>query len=99
MFLSNKFLKSATISKESRIIDAIKSLNKSTIQIVLVEDRKKNFFGTITDGDIRRALVKGKNLNSKIDTIIKKKPYILEKRKTSNMFRTFYIKKISNICL
>ena len=65
MFLSNKFLKSATISKESRIIDAIKSLNKSTIQIVLVEDRKKNFFGTITDGDIRRALVKGKNLNSK----------------------------------
>ncbi len=93
MFLSNKFLKSATISKESRIIDAIKSLNKSTIQIVLVEDRKKNFFGTITDGDIRRALVKGKNLNSKIDTIIKKKPYILEKKEDIKYVQNILHKK------
>ena len=84
MFLSNKFLKSAIITKDSKIIDAIKSLNKSTIQIVLVEDRNKNFFGTITDGDIRIALVKGKNLNSKIDSIIKKKPYILEKKEDIN---------------
>jgi dTDP-glucose pyrophosphorylase len=93
MFLSNKFLKSATISKESKIIDAIKSLNKSTIQIVLVEDRKKNFFGTITDGDIRRALVKGKNLNSKIDTIIKKKPYILEKKEDLKYVQNILHKK------
>lgn len=91
MFLSNKFLKSAIITKDSKIIDAIKSLNKSTIQIVLVEDRNKNFFGTITDGDIRRALVKGKNLNSKIDSIIKKNPYILEKKEDIN-----YVKNILN---
>lgn len=93
MFLSSKFLKSAVISKESRIIDAIKSLNKSTIQIVLVEDKKKNFFGTITDGDIRRALVKGKSLNSKIDTIIKKKPYILEKKEDIKYVQNILNKK------
>ncbi len=93
MFLSNKFLKPAKILKESRIIDAIKSLNKSTIQIVLVETRNKKFYGTITDGDIRRALIKGKNLYSKIETIINKKPYILYKKEDINYVQNFLSKK------
>ena len=58
--------------------DTIKNLNKTALQVCLYT--KKLFIGTISDGDIRRALLKGFNLNDKINKIINRKPkFILKK--------------------
>lgn len=63
-------LENATIRK------AIKNLEKSALQIVLVINKKKNLVGTITDGDIRRGLLNGLNINSSIKKLINKNPLI-----------------------
>lgn len=58
------------IEKNSRIVDAIETLNKSANKIVLVVDLKGVLLGTITDGDIRRGLLQGMGLESPIEEIV-----------------------------
>jgi dTDP-glucose pyrophosphorylase len=46
---------------------ALQSLDDSGLGIVLVEDASDRVIGTLTDGDIRRALLKGATLASSVD--------------------------------
>jgi dTDP-glucose pyrophosphorylase len=55
----------------------IETLNSSTLKIVLIKDGANKLIGTITDGDIRRGLLQGLDLNSPIDSIINKKPLVV----------------------
>ena len=54
----------------SVIKQAIECLNRSLAQIVIVVTDSGTFVGTITDGDIRRGLLRGLDLNSGVDRII-----------------------------
>ena len=65
--------KKTLISNSSSINDAVKSLNNSGLKIVLVI-KKGKLIGTVVDGDIRRGLLKGINLNDNISKISNKKP-------------------------
>ena len=67
--VNKSILKKTFLNKNSTIKDAIKSLQKSSIQISLVINHKSILLGTITDGDIRRALINGYNLNNKVSKI------------------------------
>ena len=60
----------ALLSVDSTIEEAIHNLNQSTLQIIMVIDQDDKLLGTITDGDIRRGLLRGMTLNSKIDSVI-----------------------------
>ena len=51
------------------IEDAIKILDKTGLQIVLVVSPSNKLLGTITDGDIRRALLRGYELKSTLNLI------------------------------
>ena len=46
------------------------------LQILIVVDKYNKFLGTITDGDVRRALLKGLSLKDKINHIVNFKPII-----------------------
>lgn len=60
--------------KENRIIkNVLEILDNTSMQIVFIVDNKK-LIGTITDGDIRRALLKGHSLDSSIEEIFYKNP-------------------------
>jgi dTDP-glucose pyrophosphorylase len=54
----------------SSIRQAVEVLNETSLKIVLVVDAKEVLIGTITDGDIRRGLLRGLELTSTIDSII-----------------------------
>lgn len=58
----------------STIQEAIFSLETSSMQIVLAVSEGNRLVGTLTDGDIRRAFLKGLNLQSIIDNIIQLNP-------------------------
>ena len=75
MIVKEKNWKKTILDKSKKIKFAIKCLNKTGLQIILVQDKKK-FFGTLTDGDIRRGLVKGLSLNDSIDKITFQSPVI-----------------------
>ncbi len=60
------------IHKEKTIIDAIKQLNELrgiSRLILFVTDNNNQVIGSITDGDIRRALLKDNNTHRSIDSI------------------------------
>lgn len=70
--------KSSIISPDHLIKNAIKNLNETNLQIVLVA-KKNKLIGTVTDGDIRRALLKGLPLSEKVSKIMKKNSITVEK--------------------
>ncbi|MEW6719248.1 MAG: nucleotidyltransferase family protein [Thermodesulfobacteriota bacterium] len=57
---------SGKIGRGGTIRDALRSLEKSGLEIVLVVDEGERLLGVLTDGDIRRALLSGGTLDSDI---------------------------------
>ncbi len=49
-----------------KLVDAMLALDRSNVQIALVVDENEHMVGTMTDGDIRRALLSGADLQSPI---------------------------------
>jgi dTDP-glucose pyrophosphorylase len=60
----------------STLGDAIESLNKSGLKIALVLNEQNELLGTITDGDIRRGILKGKTVVDNIVDVIQKTPIV-----------------------
>ena len=80
-------LKSISLNKINTINDAIKILNNSQSQIALIKNKKNQLIGTVTDGDIRRSLLKNKNFNSKLSEIMNKKPFVVKNKISSSYAR------------
>jgi len=62
------------IKKNTTILNAVKVLQKIKYKTLVVIDDNQKIIGTITDGDIRRGMLNGYNLNTKVDKITNKKP-------------------------
>ncbi len=60
----------AVLPVNSKIREAIHVLNDVSLKIVMVTDTTGALIGTISDGDIRRGLLKGLDLESPIQTIL-----------------------------
>jgi len=58
------------------IKEALQIIDGGAVQIALVADENDKLLGTITDGDIRRGLLKGMALDSPIEPIINKTPTV-----------------------
>ena len=61
----------AVLSPSASIKQAISKLNDTGLQIVLVLDTSDILLGTLTDGDIRRGLLKGLTLEDAIDAAMR----------------------------
>ena len=66
---NSSFLKKVTISENSSIKDAYEKITSTGINCLCVTNNK-NLLGTISDGDLRKALLGGMTLRSKIQTFI-----------------------------
>ena len=64
------------LSINSTIKDALQTINNGGLQIAIVVDENDSLVGTVTDGDIRRGLLNGLDLNSNINLIVHKSPSI-----------------------
>ena len=74
------------------INEALKKISSSGYKICIVLDAKHNFKGVLNDGDIRRALLKGNSLKSKIDKIYNQNPIIFKENSVENKI----IKKLTS---
>ncbi|MDH5717001.1 MAG: nucleotidyltransferase family protein [Spirochaetia bacterium] len=70
-------LTQVVVPADFTIKEAINKLNENTRQILLVANKENRLLGTITDGDIRRAILKGLTLDKKIEEIMNKSPLVL----------------------
>ena len=83
-------LQKILINKNKTIRDAFKKLNYNQLGFCLVEENKK-IIGTVTDGDLRRSLLKKFSLLTEVRKIMNKNFFSVSKN--------FNKKKISNVLL
>ena len=79
MQLSQKsFLKKFCINHNKKIIDALKMIEKSGVNLLLVINEKFKFLGVVSSSDLRRAFINGYQKISPLKKIINYKPLYLK---------------------
>ncbi|KAA6183975.1 NTP transferase domain-containing protein [Thiohalocapsa marina] len=58
------------LTPKSGLREAIAVIDREAVQIALVTDEQHRLLGTITDGDIRRALLRGEDLDTPVERIM-----------------------------
>ena len=83
MSLAEKIWREAILPTDSSIEQVVRNLDYVAIKIVLIVNEAGVLQGTISDGDIRRGLLSGLNLNSPISSVINRNAVVV----TSEMGR------------
>lgn len=78
--LNEDIWKRVILAPDTLVRDAISILSDTGLRIVLIVDSNLSLLGTVTDGDIRRGLMKGLSLDSSIEEIVNRDPVRVDKR-------------------
>ena len=62
------------VSKDITIREALKFLEKNLEKCLFATNKNKKLVGSLTDGDMRRAMLKRADFSSKIEKYLNKKP-------------------------
>jgi len=90
-----KNLNNLILYKEDKIIDAMHRLNEGDFRFQLIINKKRELLGTLTDGDVRRAIIKGYTSESSITNCMNKSPKVGQVHLPNNHYRLF--KEISSV--
>lgn len=71
-------IKKLFIKENETIKKVMKVIDSNSLGIAFVVDEKKVLKGTVTDGDIRRALFAGRDKNSPVKEIMNTRPFVIE---------------------
>lgn len=63
-----------TVGAEASVQSAWEAIDRGAMQIALVIDPEGHLLGTVTDGDIRRAVLRGKGLDTPISEVMNPNP-------------------------
>jgi dTDP-glucose pyrophosphorylase len=67
-------LESSLIGPEATIADALRAIEAAASKIALVVDGERRLLGTVTDGDIRRGILRGVALDQAVETVMNRQP-------------------------
>src|SRR5690554_4656846 len=74
----------AVVSSDVTLARAIEVLDKAALRIALVVDANDKLLGTLTDGDVRRALLKHLPLETPVVQVMNAQPKTAEQSWTEN---------------
>lgn len=57
--------------------EALKQIGKSALQVLIVVDGEERILGIVTDGDMRRAIIKGLDFKTPVQDIMTKNPIVI----------------------
>ena len=77
MTSTEQIWRDAILPVDATIQEAISNLDQVGIKIIMVVDEAKELLGTISDGDIRRGLLKGLHLDSPITEVIHRNAFVV----------------------
>ena len=90
--------KKTLIPETATVAEVIRNLDESMMQITLVVKLDGSLAGTITDGDIRRGLLNGLNLNDSIELIVNHEPLVVPPQMTrETVLQLMQINKINQL--
>src|SRR5437867_11723474 len=64
------------VSEGSTLRGALELMNRSGRQIALVVDEERRLLGLVTDGDVRKAILRGTTLDAKVDEVMNRTPVV-----------------------
>ena len=73
-----KLWEKCKVNEKNTILQVLQVIDSSSLQIALVVDEKNRLLGTITDGDVRRAILKGISIEENIIQIMNRNPIFVE---------------------
>ncbi|MFC4322491.1 nucleotidyltransferase family protein [Litchfieldia salsa] len=86
------------VPASTSIFNTMDIIDKSTLQFAVVINEKKQLLGTVTDGDIRRGILKGLNLDTSISEVMNTSPlYEIEGKRHSYYRKVLRTKKIKQL--
>tara|TARA_Y100000591_G_scaffold308797_1_gene309503 strand:+ start:181 stop:1227 length:1047 start_codon:yes stop_codon:yes gene_type:complete len=98
MYLLKKKIKDLQVNKNENITKAIEKINLSKIKILFVVDEINRLVGSITDGDIRRTILKKKNINLQVvDVMNKNVKYFYKNFKNNYNYKEYF--KLKLFCI
>jgi len=90
--------KEILISPSTTIKKALEIIDTSSLQIVLVVDENSCLLGTVTDGDVRRGILKGVPFEDPVQHIMNAEPTVVSKDENrGNIFATMKIKSLNHM--
>ncbi len=72
-----KDIEKIKLTVNSTIKEALQIIDSGAVKFAIVVDQNDKLLGTLTDGDIRRAILDGKSLDNHIETIYFKEPTVV----------------------
>lgn len=87
--------KQIVVKPTQTLIDVMQIIDQSSLQFAIVVNDEAKLLGTVTDGDIRRALLRGKKLQVEIHEVMNTQP-ITAKSKESNSYY-FMLLRVKNL--
>jgi dTDP-glucose pyrophosphorylase len=96
--MSNELWRQTLLHGDATIKDAINVLNVSGLRIVLAVDENEKLLGTISDGDIRRGLLKGLQLENSLAAIWNHEAIVVPENMSTEMVKELMlVNKIQQI--
>jgi len=95
--MKTNIIENAFVSADLSLMEAIKALNNTKEQILLVINSDKQLVGTLTDGDIRRALIKKANFDIPVSEIMKTDPFVVDANNKLHAFQLMRKYKLRHI--
>ena len=96
--MNNELWRQTLLHGDATIKDAINVLNVSGLRIVLAVDENEKLLGTISDGDIRRGLLKGLQLESSLAAIWNHEAIVVPENMSTEMVKELMlVNKIQQI--
>lgn len=68
---------SIVLGEHASIMDAIATIDKTDARIALIVDKTGKLIGSVTDGDVRRGLLRGETVQSPVKNIMHNSPHAL----------------------
>lgn len=91
-------IKPIVVSPNHTLVDSLQRMNEAGLQLLLVVDDDQRLIGTVTDGDVRRALLRGKGLDIKISEVMCAHPCVSKVGTPTNQIRNLMLdKKIRHV--
>lgn len=91
------------MSFDTSIKDSLVRINSLKFKILLMIDESRRLVGTVTEGDIRRGLISGLQLNDKIESVVNRSPIVItesesiqEKIRAMDRFAIDFIPRVNS---
>lgn len=86
--------KSTVVNESLEIVDAVRILQKTALQILLVVNDNDELVGVVTDGDIRKVILEGYSLDLPISKLMNNNPVVATSTDTKEEVLTLFKKNL-----